>query len=141
VAFVAGLIVVPALLTAGGFWWFDGAAATHRAWQLGKGDDRPYLYSFLADFAILAVLVGPATAVAAARRPRMVPGTLAAASLISLFALAVAGITRLEVERIWLPFAPWLVVVTSALPARCRGWLLTNAACAVVFQTLVYDVW
>ncbi len=140
-AFVAGFIVVPALLTVGGFWWFDGAAATHQAWQLGRGDDRPYLYSFVADFAILAVLVGPATAVAATRRPRMVAATVAAASLISLLVLALVGITRLEVERIWLPFAPWLVLVTSAMPARRRGWLVANAACALVFQTLVYDVW
>jgi hypothetical protein len=141
VAFVAGLALVPVLLTANGFWWFDGVAATHRAWQLGRGDDRPYAYSFLADFAILAVLVGPATIVAATRRPGRVPMALASASLIALVALAAAGITRLEVERIWLPFAPWIVVLTSALPARSRGWLLANAACAVAFQLLVYDVW
>ena len=141
VAFLAGLALVPGLLTAGGFWWFDGAAATHRAWQLGRGDDRPYLYSFLADFAILAVLVGPATGVAATRRLGVVPATLAAASLLALLILAIAGITRLEVERIWLPFAPWLLVLTAALPARSRGWLLANAACALAFQMLVYDVW
>ena len=71
----------------------------------------------------------------------MVPTTLAAASLLALLMLAIAGITRLEVERIWLPFAPWLLVLTSALPARSRGWLLANAACALAFQMLVYDVW
>ena len=141
VAFLAGLALVPGLLTAGGFWWPEGAAATHRAWQLGRGDDRPYLYSFLGDFAILAVLVGPATVVAATRRHRVVPTTLAAASLLGLLILAIAGITRLEVERIWLPFAPWLLVLTAALPARSRGWLLANATCALAFQMLVYDVW
>ena len=140
-AFVVGLAVVPALLTAGGFWWFDGVAATHRAWTLGKGDDRPYAYSFVADFAVLAVLVGPATVVAATRRPDRVPTVLAAASLLALLVLALSGVTRLEVERIWLPFAPWLVVLTAALPRRSRRWLLLNAACALTFQSLVLDVW
>ncbi len=138
---VAGLAVVPVALTAAGFSWFDGAAATHRAWSLGKGDDRPYLYSLVADVGILAVLVGPATAVGASRRPRRVVTVLAAASAVALLALAVSGVTRLEVERIWLPFAPWLVLLTAALPGRARGWLAANAASALVFQLLVRDVW
>jgi hypothetical protein len=141
-AFIAGLAVVPVLISAGGFWWLDGVAATHHAWQLGRGDDRPYLYSFVADFAVLAVLVGPATAVAAtSRRLGIVSAVLATAALVSLFVLALTGVTRLEVERIWLPFVPWLVVVTSAFPQRARGWLLVNALCALVFQAVVIDVW
>lgn len=140
-AFVLGLLVVPAVLTAGGFWWFDGVAATHAAWRHGKGDDRPYGYSFLGDLAVLAVLTGPATAVAAARRPGRVPGVLAAAALLSLLVLTTSGITRLETERIWLPFAPWLVLLTSTLARGSRGWLLLNASCALAFQLLVYDVW
>ena len=127
---VAGLLVVPVLMTAAGFSWFDGAQATHRAWSLGKGDDRPYLYSMVADVAILAVLVGPATAVAATRRAPRVPLVLAGSAALGLAVLAVSGITRLEVERIWLPWAPWLVLLTAAFVpggaddprmARCAG--------------------
>lgn len=142
VALVAGLLVVPVLLTAGGFWWPDGVAATSRAWADGKGDDRPYVYSFLADFAILGVLVGPATVVGATMRPRQAPALVAAAALVGVFVLAVSGVTRLEVERIWLPFAPWMLVVCAALPrGGRRRWLAANAACALVFQALVLDVW
>lgn len=141
-ALVAGLLVVPVLMTVGGFWWPDGVAATHQAWADGKGDDRPYVYSFLADFAILGVLVGPATVVGATMRPRQAPAVLAAAALTSVVVLAVSGVTRLEVERIWLPFAPWMLLVCAALPrGGRRRWLAANAACALVFQALVLDVW
>ena len=124
-----------------GFSWFDGVHATHRAWELGKGDDRPYLYSLVADVAVLGVLVGPATAASITRRPGRVPSVLAASSALGLLLLAVSGVTRLEVERIWLPFAPWLVLLTAGIPARGRGWLAVNAACALTFQLLVLDVW
>jgi hypothetical protein len=138
---LAGLAVAPVAFTAAGFSWFDGVAATHRAWLLGKGDDRPYLYSLVADVTVLGVLVGPATVVAATRRQPLVTAVLAAASAAALSMLALSGVTRLEVERIWLPFAPWLVLLTAALPGRARGWLAVNVACAIAFQILVRDVW
>ncbi len=141
-ALVAGLLVVPVLMTAGGFWWPDGVSATAQAWAEGKGDDRPYAYSFLADFAILGVMVGPATVVGATLRPRQAPMVLAGAALVAVSVLAVSGVTRLEVERIWLPFAPWMLLVCAALPRDGRRWwLAANAACALVFQALVLDVW
>ncbi len=143
VVLVAGLLLAPVLFTLGGFWWPDGVAATHEAWIAGKGDDRPYLYSFVADFAVLGVLVGPATVVGAVLRRRgqlSVSTALAGASLVGLLSLAVSGVTRLEVERIWLPYAPWLVLMCAALP-RQRRWLVVNALVALVFQALVLDVW
>jgi len=141
-AVLVGLAVVPVLMTLGGFWWPDGVVATHRAWALGRGDDRPYAYSFVGDFAVLGVLVGPAAFAAVARRPRRVVVALAAASLVGVLSLALSGVTRLEVERIWLPYAPWIVVVCAALPRSSRcGWLLANALCAVAFQVFVLDAW
>ncbi len=141
-AFVAGLLLLPVLLTAGGFWWLDGVVATHRAWAGGLGDDRPYLYSFLAHFALLGVLVGPATAVAAVLRPPRLPVLPAGAALVGVLALALSGVTRLAVERIWLPFAPWTVTLCAGLPSwRQRRWLALNASTALVFQALVLDAW
>ena len=141
-ALLTGLVVVPLLLTAGGFWWPDGVAATHQAWAAGSGDNRPYVYSFVANFAVLGVLVGPATAAAVVRRPPRAPVVLASAALVGVLALALSGVTRLEVERIWLPFAPWLVTLCAALPRQeRRRWLAVNAVCALAFQALVLDVW
>lgn len=140
-AAVGGLLVVPVLMTAGGFWWPDGVAGTHRAWVAGRGDDRPYVYSFLADLAILAVLAGPATAAGLASRPRRAVAVLAGAAVAAVLVLDLSGVTRLEVERIWLPFAPWVVVGCAALRRHRRTWLAANALCALTFTLLVRDVW
>lgn len=141
-ALVAGLLAVGVLMTLGGFWWPDGVAATGQVWEDGQARFRPYGYAFLADFAVLAVLVGPATAAGVVRRPRTVPAVLAGAGLLGVLSLALSGVTRLEVERIWLPYAPWMVTVCAALPpSGRRWWLAANAACALVFQALVLDVW
>ncbi len=139
--FGAGLLLVPLATTNAGFWWWDGVRATHAAWAAGHGNNRPYFYSFLADFAVLAVLTGPATAVAAARRAAGSTALLPASALVAVLSLAAAGVTRLEVERIWLPFAPWLLVLTLSLTTRVRGWLAVNAAVALVFQTAVLGGW
>lgn len=37
VAALAGGLVVLALFTAAGFWWFDGIAATHAVWSASHG--------------------------------------------------------------------------------------------------------
>ncbi len=140
-AFIGGLLVVPLAMSAAGFWWLDGVRATHVAWVAGRGDDRPYLYSFLADLAVLAALTGPATAVAATRRASVATTLLPGAAFAAVLSLAAAGVTRLEVERIWLPFAPWIVVLTLSLSGRVRLWLAANAAVALVFQTLVLGGW
>jgi hypothetical protein len=67
---------------------------------------------------------------------------LASAALVGVLALALSGVTRLEVERIWLPFAPWLVTLCAALPRQeRRRWLAVNAVCALAFQAFVLDVW
>ena len=39
-----------------------------------------------------------------------------------------------EVERIWLPFVPWLLISTAFLPRR---WRTTGVAVQVVFALVV----
>jgi hypothetical protein len=46
------------------------------------------------------------------------------------------------VERIWLPFMPWLIVATALLPARqARFWLAAQLAVAIFVQTVVVSLW
>ncbi len=60
---------------------------------------------------------------AGASRPRL-PVLLAGVALVGVLALALSGVTRLEVERIWLPFARWTVALCAGLPSsRQRRWL------------------
>jgi hypothetical protein len=72
---VAGVVVVALLLAAGagGFWLWDGVAATHEQWSAGSGTGRPYLYFLVADLVLLAVLVGPAGPAGLAAAPPPAP--------------------------------------------------------------------
>jgi len=60
-------------------------------------------------------------------------------------AIAVADLSlmsKAEVERIWLPFVPWLLLSTAALPPRWRRpVLLLQVATALVVQTLLDTTW
>ncbi len=59
--------------------------------------------------------------------------------------VAVADISRMSqagVERIWLPFVPWLLVSCALLP---QGWrragLVLQVGCALVAQHLLATGW
>lgn len=139
---LAGALGVFCAFTAAGFWWPDGVLATHERWASGLGSDRPYWYILVANFAIFAMITGPATAcgLAAARGRRL--RILVGSALLALLVLDVSGVTRLEVERIWIPFAPWVMLATSTLPATViRGWLVAQVAVAAVIQGTVGLVW
>ena len=141
-AAVAGGLVVITLFTAAGFWWFDGVAATHVVWSASHGGNRPYGYTVLGNLAVFAVLVGPATAAAAGWVRHRALAALGGAALVAVLALDVAGVTRGEVERIWLPLAPWAVVLTAALPARwVRPALLAQVLVAVAVQLMLRLSW
>ena len=50
--------------------------------------------------------------------------------------------SKAEVERIWLPFVPWLLLATAALPPGWRrAGLALQVAAALVVQHLVYTSW
>lgn len=136
-----GAALVVAAFTAGGFWWPDGVAATHARWAFGSGSKRPYGYMLLANLALFAVITGPATT-AALTRLRRSPWPLVGAALLAVAVVDLSGVTRGEVERIWLPFAPWVMLATCALPRRqVRGWLAVQVAVAVLVQGTVRLLW
>lgn len=136
----AGVAIVVVGFTAAGFWWPSGLAATRIAWAAGVGPIRPYRYFLLADLALLAVLVGPATAAGATRlRDRRLWPVLGAV-LLAVALSDLGGFERGEVERIWLPFAPWLLVAAAALPSP-RQWLAAQALVAITVQVLVLSLW
>ncbi|MGA8978988.1 MAG: hypothetical protein WB473_07690, partial [Pedococcus sp.] len=50
--------------------------------------------------------------------------------------------SKAEVERIWLPFVPWLLLSTAVLPPRWRRPALgLQAGLALVVQTLLVTPW
>ncbi len=146
----AGVAAVVAAFAAAGFWWFEGyQQVTIRYYQPGEyGLERPYGYWVWADLACLAVVLGPA-GVAGLRRVFTSGGgqsgvlvALCGAVVLAVLAADLSGLSKAEVERIWLPFAVWLIAAAALLPARqVRWWLGAQALVALAVNHLLLTTW
>ncbi|MCP9976915.1 hypothetical protein [Actinomadura madurae] len=156
VALAAGLAVAPAAFTLLGFWWPDGVRATLDTYLVSRGSaQRSYAYFVVANLAVLGLLTGPAVAHALPRAlatlwrdgrsrtlsPAGPVAALAGAALLGVLALDASGVTKGEVERIWLPFAAWAMVAAALHRSRPRAWLAAQAATALAVQALVLSPW
>jgi len=159
IGMLAAMTIVPAAFTLAGFWWPDGVAATHQAYlATGGSSRRPYLFFLVGDFAVLGLLAGPAVAssipalartlregvgrsLSGTERAPAVVALLVTAALIGTITLDLAGLTRGEVERIWVPYAAWLTIATALRPAHGRAWLIAQAATGIAIQALVHSPW
>jgi hypothetical protein len=64
------------------------------------------------------------------------------AALIAVIVADLSGLSKAEVERIWLPFAVWLVAATGLLPQRqARWWLAAQALLALAVNHLLLTTW
>jgi hypothetical protein len=138
-----GLAVVPGLFVAAGFDWFDGLAATHRAYLAGVAPERPDRYFLLANLAVLAVSVGPAAVAGIARLRDRATWWLVGGALAGVLAANVSLMSKGEVERIWLPAVPFLVLGAVAFGSRAerRVWLGAQLAVALVLQLWLRTPW
>jgi hypothetical protein len=140
-ALIAGLLgagAVAAAFTAAGFDWLTGYHLVQQRYYQGLAAHRPYFYWVWADLAILVVSAGPAAAAALPRTVR----TAAVGAVLAIVAADLSGFSKAEVERIWLPFAVWLLAATGSLPARDRRWwLLAQAAVALLVNHLLLTTW
>jgi len=142
----AGAAPVFAAFAAAGFSWFAGLTATRTQYWLGAAHHRPYRYFLVADLAAFALAVGPVGAIALSRLRDGRVWTLVGGALIAVVVADLSGMSKAEVERIWLPFVPWVLLATSvfvrAPRARvARGWLALQAATAVVIELAVRSPW
>jgi len=143
-----GAATVVVSFAAAGFWWPDGYRLVVERYYQGIASERPYAYWVWANLALLAVCAGPVAAVVVRRALTGGPGSAGAARLLPLAALAavlaadLSGLSKAEVERIWLPFAVWLVAGAALLPDRHRrGWLAVQAATALLVNHLLLTTW
>lgn len=156
---IAGALVVVLVFAAFGFeWWRAYPVLAHRYWA-GDARLRPGAYWTWANLAALSISAGPivgtSVAVAIARINTLStpgPGTravstreevervlvlLTVAAFVSVLIADLSQMSRSEVERIWLPFIPWLLVGTALLPRR---WRRFGLATQVVFALLAEHV-
>ena len=158
---LAGATVVVAAWTLAGFDWFGGFRAARALYHSGAAAHRPYSYFVVADVVVFSVMLGPAVVAASVHRPRRAPAAVARSSSVALdpfapplrwlagaavAAVAIAdlsGLSKGEVERIWLPFVPFatLVVVRLATSRRASSWIAAQAAVAIILQTLLVWPW
>jgi methylthioxylose transferase len=67
---------------------------------------------------------------------------LGGAAALAVLVADLSGLSKAEVERIWLPFTVWLVAATALLPARqARWWLAGQAVATLVVHHLLLTTW
>ncbi|MCR6032979.1 hypothetical protein GGQ22_16260 [Nocardioides sp. zg-579] len=147
VAGTAALVVVLGF-AAGGFAWWEAYPVLHDRYWEGIAADRPASYWMWGNLAALIVCSGPllgaglAVLGRAAWRAERVVVLLAGAAALAVAAADLSRMSKAEVERIWLPFVPWLLLTTALLPERWRRWgLALQLVFALVVQHLLYTSW
>jgi methylthioxylose transferase len=143
-AFLATAVVL-AVAYGAGFNYLDGLRVSRDAYFDGVASVRPMSYAIVANLAAFAIALGPAMAVAIARvRGRL--GLLVGGALLAALLADLSGMSKLEVERIWLPFAFWVLPAGATLTIRPgarmgRSWLALQMGCAVAIQMVVRTGW
>jgi methylthioxylose transferase len=135
-----------------GFWWWQALPALHDRYWEGVARLRPGWYWAWGDLAALTLSAGPAMWVGLAslgHRPRALTGDAArvvrwlVVAAVGMVAVADASqMSKAEVERIWLPFAPWLLLACALLPESWRRPMLAlQVVVAIAVQHLLQTGW
>jgi len=141
---------VTAAFVAAGFWWYDGLSATRGFYAEGLASIRPYSYFVVGNLAASALAIGPVAgaglgeAVAAVRR--RVDVTVVVVVLAAVLVADLSGLSKGEVERIWLPFTLWLSsaaawFVVGSRASVVRGALAAHLVLALFLQSWLVTPW
>ncbi|MDR6974094.1 hypothetical protein J2X68_000772 [Streptomyces sp. 3330] len=162
VLLLAGAAVAPTAFTLAGFDWWEAYRLLVTRYHQGAGGVRPYGYWVWADLACAVLITGLATAAGLRRtagtlrrhggarpaRPDDPPRSgadgrlalLVAAALLALLVADLSGMSKAETERIWLPFALWLLPACAFL-IRPGRWLAAQAVLALLLNHLLLTGW
>lgn len=137
----AGIVLGPLLL---GFSWFAGLAATRVQYDLSIASVRPYSYFVVANLAVAGLALGPAAVVGATRLPWRRVWALVGGALVALVIADVSGLSKAEVERIWQPFYPLILLAAAGVAstrAATRGWLAGQVGLAIAIEAATHSPW
>ena len=111
-----------------GFSYLEALPAIHDRYYDGVGGRRPVAYWMWGNLAALAFSAGPLAFAGVAQldagpRCRATPAPapcawLSGAGVAMVLLADLSQMSRAEVERIWLPFVPWLLLSCALLPER-----------------------
>ncbi|GAB2647321.1 hypothetical protein ABI214_01660 [Prescottella soli] len=146
---LAGALAVAAAFTFVGFWWFEGYTLVQERYWQGIAADRPFAYWGWANVAALLCATGIAVAAALPRvfawrelRTRQPVNVLVAAAVLAVLIADLSALSKAETERIWLPFALWLLAAPALLPPPShRYWLAAQVAGALAVNHLLFTNW
>ncbi|MCW2848376.1 MAG: hypothetical protein JWR90_2350 [Marmoricola sp.] len=151
---VLGALAVVGTYAALGFNYLEALPALHDRYWAGVARNRPKEYWMWGNLAALAFSAGPlvgAGLTTLGRRARdldidpdavRVVRWLVVAAVLMVLSADLSQMSKAEVERIWLPFVPWLLVSCSLLPQRWRRvGLGVQVLVALVVQHLLFTGW
>ena len=148
----AALAVVGAFALLG-FSYLDALPVLRERYFDGVGGRRPASYWTWGGLAALAISTGPLAGAGIAqliglgranlRNPTtQTVAALAAAASASVLIADITQMSKAEVERIWLPFVPWILLSCALLSERGRGrGLVLQLAFALAVQHLLATGW
>ena len=132
----------------GGFALWEAFPVLQERYWAGVAADRPAAYWMWANLAALILCAGPILGAGLARLAVARQAAERAVVLLvgaAVVAITVADLSRMskgEVERIWLPFVPWLLLSCALLPERWRQpGLAVQIGAALAIQHLLYTSW
>ncbi len=147
-AALVGAAVVVAAFTVAGFWWLDGYHLVIERYYQGIAERPPVRVLGLGQPRARRRLRrpgrrrDPAPCRRRARPAGARPCCCRPPALLAILAADLSGYSKAEVERIWLPFAVWLMAGAALLPAPGRRvWLVAQAAVALLVNHLLLTTW
>jgi len=145
-AATASLVVLA--FAAGGFALWEAFPVLRERYWDGVAAKRPVSYWLWANLAALCLSAGPilgaglAQLLALRRRAERAVVLLVGGAAAAIVVASLSLMSKGEVERIWLPFVPWLLICTALLPVRWRrAGLALQLVVALVVQHLLYTSW
>ncbi|WP_406067744.1 hypothetical protein OG372_04165 [Streptomyces sp. NBC_01020] len=156
---LAGVALVALAFTLAGFNWWEAYGLLVQRYYQGVGGDRPQSYWVWGNLACTVVITGLASVAGLRRAGASLPGAvrrwrgardgaadrlgmLALAVLLALLIADLSGMSKAETERIWIPFALWMLPAAALLPAADRRrWLTLQALLALLVNHLLLTTW
>jgi hypothetical protein len=138
-----GFAVVPVVFMVAGFDWLAGLEATRTAYLAGVAPERPDRYFIVANLVVFAVAVGPAAVAAVLWLRDRAAWWLVGGALAGVLAADLSTMSKGEVERIWLPAVPFVVLATCAIRGRTarRVWLGAQLGVGLLLTAVLDSPW
>lgn len=136
-----GALLPVATLWLAGFDYLAAFDATRGEVEESVQSTRPFALFLVLNLVVLGIACGPAVVAGVARLRDRASWSLVGGALLAVAVADLSGLSKGEVERIWLPFTLWILVAGSAHRPPARAWLIAQVAFAIGIQVLARTGW